>query len=433
MKFVGLDTSQKAEKLYVKVGWRLLPLLFGCYILAYLDRVNVGFAKLGMKEELWFSDVVFATGAGIFFMGYLLFEVPGNIMLHRIGARIWITRIMISWGVISSLCALSSDPFSFYLLRFLLGAAEAGFFPGIILYLTYWFPSDYRARIVAVFMTAVAFAGVLGSPLSGWILEYAEGWGFAKPWQWLFIIEGIPSIIVGLTIPFLLSDGPAKASWLDSEEKRQLLERLEADEARKKKIGSGSHGAVDAFRSPLVWICCLIYFCFTIGLYGVSFWLPQIIESTITTDRFEIGLFAAIPWSCAAAGMVWFGLHSDRTGERRWHISLAAWIGALAFILSGVFRDIPVLAMITLSVGTTAVMSVVSAFWSIPTAMLSGTAMAAGIALINSVGNLGGYVSPEIFAWLKSEFHLGAGLMAVGVSLGIGGTITFVIWKNKAG
>lgn len=408
----------------------MLPLLFCCYILAYLDRVNVGFAKLSMKEELWFSDAVFATGAGIFFLGYLLFEVPGNIILHRVGARIWITRIMVSWGCISSLCALSSDPYSFYLLRFLLGIAEAGFFPGIILYLTYWFPYHYRARIVAMFMTAVAFSGVFGSPLSGWILEQASGWTFGKPWQWLFIIEGIPSILVGISIPFLLSDGPAKADWLDAGEKKMLIDRLAADECRKQEEGWGRQRAIDAFRSPMVWICCLIYFCFTIGLYGVSFWLPQIIESSITRDRFEIGLYAAIPWACAAGGMVWFGLHSDRTGERRLHISLAAVTGAVAFIISGLYRDTPILVMASLSIGTTALMSVVAGFWSIPSAMLSGTAMATGIALINSIGNLGGYVSPEIFAFLRTQYHLGAGLMAMGVSLGIGGLITFLIWKK---
>jgi MFS family permease len=325
---------------------------------------------------------------------------------------------------------LSADPYSFYLLRFLLGIAEAGFFPGIILYLTYWFPYDYRARIVAVFMTAVAFAGVFGSPLSGWILGHASGWTFGKPWQWLFIIEGIPSILVGIAIPFLLCDGPAKAGWLDAGEKKMLIDRLAADEYRKLEEGWGRQRAIDALRSPLVWTCCLIYFCFTIGLYGVSFWLPQIIESSITHDRFEIGLYAAIPWSCAAVGMVWFGLHSDRTGERRLHISLAALTGAVAFILSGVYRDSPIMSMISLSIGTTALMSVVAGFWSIPSAMLSGTAMATGIALINSVGNLGGYVSPEIFAFLRSQYHLGAGLMAMGVFLGIGGLITFLIWKK---
>ena len=421
--------SPAAGTVYRKVARRLIPVLFGCYVLAYLDRVNVGFAKLSMKDELWFSDAVFATGSGIFFIGYLLFEVPGNIILHRVGARIWITRIMISWGIISGLCALSTGPFSFYCLRFLLGVAEAGFFPGILLYLTYWFPHAYRARIVALFMTAVAFAGVFGSPLSGWILRQAEGWQGASAWQWLFILEGIPSVLLGICLPFLLCDRPEKAGWLTDAEKRILQRDLEADEELKRQRGHARHRVADAFRSPGVWICCLVYFSFTIGLYGISFWLPQIIESTVTKDKFEVGLYAAIPWTVAAVGMVAFGIRSDRTGARREYLSVAAWTGMLAFFVSGI-PGIPAwLILAALSVATAAVMSIVSGFWALPSSILSGTAAAAGIALINSVGNLGGYISPEVFAWLKAHYSLGAGLMAVGASLGIGGLITRLAWK----
>jgi sugar phosphate permease len=388
---------------YRKVMWRIMPVLFGGYILAYLDRVNVGFAKLGMREEPWFSDAVFATGSGIFFIGYLLFEVPGNLILHRVGARVWITRIM-----------------------------EAGFFPGIILYLTYWYPAHYRARIVAMFMTAVAFAGIFGSPVSGWILERAAAWAGPRPWQWLFLVEGVPSILMGLTLPWLLTDRPSAARWLSEAEKAVIRRDIEAEEAAKQAAGVPKARLADAIRSPMLWLCCLIYVTFTIGLYGVSFWMPQIIQSTISQDSFEVGLFAAIPWTCAALGMVWFGTRSDRTGERRWHLSIAAWVGMLAFLASAAWVERPVPILLALSLGTTAVMCVVSGFWTLPSALLSGTAMAAGLALVNSVGNLGGYLSPELFAWLKARHGLGAGLAFVGLSLGLGGLLNAYAWGRRA-
>lgn len=425
------STLPDPARVYRKVMWRLMPVLFGGYILAYLDRVNVGFAKLGMRGEPWFSDAVFATGSGIFFIGYLLFEVPGNIILHRVGARVWITRIMISWGIVSALLAFSSGPASFYGLRFLLGVAEAGFFPGIILYLTYWFPSHYRARIVALFMTAVAFAGVFGSPVSGWILQKAEAWQGPRPWQWLFLVEGVPSVLMGLLLPWLLTDRPSKARWLTREEKDLIERELAAEEAAKAAAGQPRARLSDALRSPMLWLCCLIYFSFTIGLYGVSFWMPQIIQSTITQDSFEVGLYAAIPWTCAAIGMIWFGTHSDRSGERRRHLSFAAWTGMLAFFASAAWVDAPIPILCALCIGTTAVMCIVSGFWTLPSSLLSGTAMAAGLALVNSVGNLGGYLSPELFAWLKAHHGLGAGLAFVGASLGIGGWLNWIAWGRK--
>jgi sugar phosphate permease len=414
-----------AESAYRKVSWRLLPVLFTAYILAYIDRVNVGFAKLAMREEPWFSDAVFATGSGIFFIGYLLFEIPGNLMMHRFGARVWITRIMVSWGIVSSLCGLVSSAPAFYTMRFLLGVAEAGFFPGIILYLTAWYPQRYRARMVAAFMTAVAFAGIVGSPLSGWILEKASAWKGAEAWQWLFILEGIPSILFGLLLPWLLSDGPDKARWLNEEERSALRQDMAADQSDLASRGKVRHSVSDALSASGVWLCAVIYFCFTIGLYGVSFWLPQIIESTVTTDKSSIGLYAAIPWLCAVPAMVLFGRNSDRKGERRWHILAAALAGATAFVLAGSSLTGPASMIALLSVGTMSVMSVVSTFWSIPPLMLSGRAAAAGIALINSLGNLGGYFSPELFAWLKGVYGLGGGLTAVGCFLALGGVLTF--------
>lgn len=415
---------------YRKVALRLIPFLFVCYILAYLDRVNVGFAKLGMKVEPWFSDAAFATGSGIFFVGYFLFEVPGNIILHRVGARLWIARIMIGWGIVSALMAMCSSTASFYTMRFVLGIAEAGFFPGIILYLTYWFPREHRARMVALFMTAITLAGVFGSPLSGWLLQVAEGWHGLKAWQWLFIVEGLPSVLVGLTVPLLLTDRPAQANWLTADEKHLLQSRIDADEQTKTAQGHRNHSAADAFKSPQVWLCCLIYFGIVVGIYGASFWLPQIVENTFTKNKWHIGLYSAIPWSCAAIGMVLVSRHSDRTGERRWHVGLSAFIAAVAFVISGLPGLPPVFVMVALAIAITSVMSAAACFWALPTAILSGTAAAAGIAWINSVGNLAGYLSPEMVAWLKSHYDMSMALNGIAVMLALSG---FTVILSRAG
>jgi sugar phosphate permease len=406
-----------AAATYRKVAWRLIPFLFACYILAYLDRVNVGFAKLGMKVEPWFDDAVFATGSGIFFIGYFLFEVPGNIMLHRVGARLWITRIMIGWGIVSALMCLCSSAASFYTMRFVLGLAEAGFFPGIILYLTYWFPREHRARMVALFMTAIALAGVFGSPLSGWLLETAKDWAGLKAWQWLFIIEGLPSVLLGCTVPFLLTDRPAQAHWLTEDEKRLLQARLESDEQSKAQEGHQNHSALDAFKSPHVWLYSFIYFGIVVGIYGASFWLPQIVENTLSKNKWVIGLYSAIPWGFAAVGMVVVGRRSDRTGERRWHVGLSTLVSAAAFVISGL-PGLPALwVMVALAVAITGVMSAAACFWALPTAILSGTAAAAGIALVNSLGNLAGHFSPEMVAYLKKKYDMSIALDGVAVML----------------
>lgn len=410
-----------AAATYRKVTWRLIPLLFVCYILAYLDRVNVGFAQLSMGVEPWFSEAVFATGSGIFFIGYFLFEVPGNILLHKVGARLWIARIMIGWGIVSALLALSTSAASFYTLRFLLGVAEAGFFPGIILYLTYWFPRQHRARMVALFMTAITLAGVFGSPLSGWLLEVSDGWHGLKAWQWLFIVEGLPSVLVGACVPFLLTDRPEKASWLTAEEKALLHAELAVEERIKAAQGHQNHRVADAFRSPQVWVCCFIYFGIVVGLYGASFWLPEIIKSTLTKNKWHVGLYAAIPWSCAAVGMVLISRHSDRTGERRWHVGLSTLIAAAAFAISGIPGLPPFFVMAALAVAITGVMSAIACFWALPTAILSGTAAAAGIAWINSLGNLAGHFSPEMVSWLKSRYSMGIALCGIAVMMALAG------------
>jgi D-galactonate transporter len=400
---------------YSKVTWHLIPFLFLCYILAYLDRVNVGFAKLQMQAEPWFSDAVFATGAGIFFIGYFFFEVPSNMILARVGAKIWIARIMIVWGIISAAMMYSSSSAGFYALRFLLGVAEAGFFPGIILYLTFWYTRTHRAKMVAAFMTAIALAGVFGNPASGWILAQLSGVHGLKGWQWLFLLEGIPSIIVGIGVLFFLDDNPKKAKWLTQAEKDLVLARLEEEQHKKASAGESHHTFADAFRNYRVWVLCLVYFGVVMGVYGVTFWLPQIIKDTITKDPWQVGLIAAIPWTCAAVGMVLIGHSSDRTGERRWHITLSALAGAAGLAISAIHGISPAIAIASLALGITGMMATVSSFWSLPTAMLSGTAAAAGIAWINSVGNLAGYLSPEMVNWVKGKAGMSAALLALSV------------------
>lgn len=415
--------SPEEIAVYRKVTWRLIPLLFTCYILAYIDRVNVGFAKLSMMAEPWFNDGVFATGAGIFFLGYFFFEVPGNVILHRVGARIWIARIMIGWGLVSGCMALSDSAVSFYTLRFLLGVAEAGFFPGIILYLTYWYPRRHHAHMVALFMTAIAVSGVIGGPLSGWLLKISDGWYGLAAWKWLFILEAIPTILLGAAVPFLLADRPSRAKWLTDAEKALLEDNLAHDEKAKTAEGHGLHGFLDAFKSVKIWICCGIYFGAIIGLYGTSFWLPQIIKDKLTTDDALVGLYSAIPWGCAAIGMVLVGRHSDRTGERRWHIGLSSATAAIAFSLSGIPGMPPLIVLALFAVALTGVMSSISCFWTLPTAMLSGTAAAVGIAGINSIGNLAGYLGPEMIAWLRAHFNHQAAMNGVAAFLALSGLL----------
>jgi sugar phosphate permease len=419
-----------SDTVYKKVAWRLMPVLFVSYIFAYLDRVNIGFAKLGMKNELWYTDSVFSFGAGIFFIGYFLFEIPSNILMHKIGARVWIARIMVSWGLISALCAFSNSANSFYFLRFLLGIAEAGFFPAIILYLTYWFPQKRRASMYALFFIAINVAGIVGSPISGWIMSATQHSTTLKSWQWLLILEAVPSLLMGLCIPFLLTNQPEKATLLTNEEKSIISKDLEDD--LQLNIGGNKklYNVLDTLRSFKVWVFALVYFFIIIGLYGLSFWLPQIIENTITTNKLEIGFYASIPWACAALGMILYSRHSDRKGERRWHVAVACFVGMFAFIASGLEATSAFFILFSISIATTSLMCALSIFWSLPAMVLTGTAAAAGIALINSVGNIGGFFSAEMFTWFKMHFNLGVGLMAAGISLGLAGLITLIVVKK---
>ena len=408
---------------YKKVGWRLIPFLLLCYVVAYLDRVNVGFAKLQMLQDLKFSETIYGLGAGIFFVGYFLFEVPSNVILHRVGARVWIARIMVTWGVISACMMFVESATSFYIMRFFLGMAEAGFFPGIILDLTYWYPAARRARMIALFMSAIALSGVIGGPLSGWILQSFAGTYGLKGWQWLFLLEGLPSVAIGIATFFYLDDRIAHAKWLTLEEKALLERNIVVENATKQDLSIR-----EVFSDKRVWLMSLIYFSFVMGLYGVSFWLPTIIKATGVKDAFQIGMLTAIPYGSAVLAMIVVSRSADRLRERRWHIAIPAVLGAIGLVLSAIWGQNTVLAMAALTLATMGILTTLPLFWSLPTSFLAGAGAAAGIALINSVGNLAGFASPFLVGWLKDMTQsTNAGMYMLAASLVVGALLTLSV------
>lgn len=409
-------TTAREEYIYDKVTQRLIPFLFLCYVLAYLDRINIGFAKLQMLSDLKLSDTVYGLGAGLFFIGYFFFEIPSNILLSKIGARTWMARIMVTWGIISSCMMFVNSAGTFYVLRLLLGIAEAGFFPGIILYLTYWYPARRRARIVALFMSAVALSGVVGGPLSGWIMQSLAGKQGLSGWQWLFLIEGLPSVIVGFLVYIYLDDGIRAAHWL-SEEEKQLLEQGIRHDAKDKHDLSLARTLTDR----RVWVLSIIYFAFAMGLYGVGFWLPQLIKNTGIKDVLNVGLLTAIPYGVAAISMIGVARSSDSSGERRRPMVMAGILGGLGLIASALFGQNTVVAISALTLATAGILTAFPLFWTLPTAYLTGTGAAAGIAVINSVGNLAGFVSPYMLGLVKEATHStawGMGILAASLFIG---------------
>jgi len=405
-----------------RVRRRQIPFLFLLYIVAYLDRINVGFAALQMNEALGFSARTYSVGAGIFFVSYALFEVPSNVMLERVGARRWIARIMISWGIVSSAMMFVRGPVSFYTLRFLLGAAEAGFFPGIIFYLTRWFPARERARTMATFMTAILVAGIVGSPVSGALLSLSGG-GLAG-WQWLFLVEGVPSIGLGLVVLRTLLERPQDAGWLGERERAALAWCLEED-VRRTGVEHGTVAA--AMRSGRVWSIAAVYFTIPVALYGIGFFLPQMIKTASRGSDFQVGLLGAIPYAAAAITMVLTGRHSDRTGERRKHVVCAALVCAAGLIAAARVTGAAA-SVAALSVAMAGLASMMGPFWALATARTSGAGGAAAIALINSVGNTGGFAGPYLLGAVNDATHsFAAGLVIIAAVVTVGGSLILAI------
>ncbi len=411
------------EATYLKVTWRLIPLLLLCYIVAYLDRVNVGFAKLQMAGELGFSDAVYGLGAGMFFIGYFFFEVPSNIILHRVGARVWIARIMVTWGIVSGGMMFIQTETQFYVMRFLLGLAEAGFFPGIILYLTYWYPSHRRARIVSMFMTGIPLAGVIGGPLSGWIMKSWDQVNGLHGWQWMFLLEAIPSVLIGVVVYFYLDDRITSAKWLKDEERDLLQKRIEEEESDKEHVPM-----MQVFKSGLMWTMSAIYFTMAMSLYGVSFWLPTIIKGMGVTDNLEIGMLSSLPWIAAVFSMLLFARSADKMRERRWHVVVPMLMGSTGLILSVLLSSNHYLSFAALILACMGIVSAIPLFWSLPTAFLVGAGAAAGIAAINSIANLAGFLAPYLVGWLKQlTSSTDSGMYMLAAALVIGAAITLMV------
>lgn len=412
---------------YRKVAFRIIPLLMICYIIAYLDRVNVGFAKLQMSEELGFSEAIYGLGAGLFFIGYFFFEIPSNILLHKLGARLWIARIMITWGLLSALFAFVQTEWQFYILRFLLGAAEAGFYPGVILYLTYWFPSHRRGKMFALFQAGSPAAGIFGNPLSGWIMDQFHDTAGWQGWQWMFVLEAIPAVVLGVVILLYLDNSVKAAKWLTEEEKAIISRDIEADSKGK----AASHSLMSLVKNPMLWVMMLIYFCFVMGQHGLTLWMPTLIRASGVTSNVTIGLLGAIPFICAIIAMVIFSRSADHYRERRWHLVVPALLGAVGFVVAASATNTTV-SIIFLSMAAAGVLACAPLFWSLPTAILSGAAAAAGIALINSVANLAGFISPYMVGIIRDATHSSElGMYVLAGFLILGAAIVLCIPASK--
>jgi MFS transporter, ACS family, tartrate transporter len=419
------EESGSADDAFRKVAWRLIPFMILLYFAAFLDRINIGIAALTMNKDLGISATVYGNAAGIFFLGYFLCEVPSNIMLEKVGARRWIARIMISWGLLSASMIFVQGEASLYVIRFLLGAAEAGFFPGMILYLTYWFPASARANITGAFMVAIPLSSVLGTPVSAALLD-VEGFGL-RGWQFLFLIEGIPAVVLGFAVFRYLTDKPRDAEWLSPSERQLVSNQIAADAAR----GDERHSLAAGLVSLKVVALGLIYFGIVIGVYGLSLWLPQIIKGFGGLSNREVGLVTAIPHAFGAIAMVAWGWHSDKRGERVWHLALAAFAGAGGLVASAFFAGEPIVALSAMTFGAIGIYSAMPIFWTLPTAMLRGTAAAGGIALVNSLGNLSGYLGTSMVGYLKDQTgSFQSGLIMLGGFLGMAGLLAFAVTRN---
>jgi len=423
----GVQTRKPIDP-YRRISARIIPLMMLLYLMAFLDRVNIGFAALTMNQDLGLSASVYGWGAGIFFLGYFLFEVPSNLILEKVGARLWIARIMITWGLISAAMAFVTDVRSFLALRLLLGIAEAGFLPGMLLYLTYWFPARHRARYVALFMAAVPLASAIGAPISGLLVDM-PAWLGLKGWQWLFIVEGLPSCLLGVVVWFALPDGPARARWLSEQERAMVQKDLAED--RRQSHPHTVHAIVPALLDRRVLMLGGVYFGIVIALYGIGLWLPQITRA-MGYSNVAVGLIIAIPYAASAAAMLAWGRHSDRSGERARHVAIAAVTGIAGFAAS-LYFDRPGLVLCGLGLASVGIYACLGPFWAMPSRFLQGSAAAGGIALINSVGNLGGFAGPYLMGWIKE--HTGsfsAGIVVLACALAASALLVLALRQPRA-
>jgi ACS family tartrate transporter-like MFS transporter len=417
------------KKVMSKIFWRLVPLLMGLYVLSYIDRINVGFAALTMNKDLGLSAYIYGWGAGIFFLGYCLLEVPSNLMLAKVGARRWIARILFTWGLLSTGMAFVQGPDSFLVMRFLLGAAEAGFFPGVVLYLTYWFPARYRARIISAFMLSIPLSIAVGAPLSTWILGM-DGIQGLKGWQWLFIIEGLPAVAATYFVLRYLTDRPQEAKWLSTDEKAWLEEQLAADRELAGTVKQTSSLRA-VFTNPAILALAFVYFCATGANIGLSSFLPQMIKGQ-GFSNLEVGFLTSLPYIVGCAGMLIIGYWSDRTKERRWFLVLTMVIAAIGLYLAAAFGG-SIWSILALSLAAVGILGLKGPFWPLPAAYLSGTAMAGGIAFINSVGNLGGFVGPSAVGWIKDASGSFEGGLYALAGLAVLAAITTLVFVRSRG
>ncbi|WP_137983817.1 MFS transporter [Pseudomonas viridiflava] len=387
---------------YRRITLRLIPFIFICYLFNYLDRVNVGFAKLQMLDALNFSETVYGLGAGIFFIGYVLCGLPSNLALNRFGPRRWISLMMITWGIFSTCLLFVTTPVEFYALRFLTGMAEAGFFPGIVLYLSRWYPNQRRGRIMALFMSAIPVSGLLGGPFSGWILNhFAAGQGGMAGWQWMFLIQGVPTVALGALAFVLLCDKVEDARWLAPEQRQRVKTDITNDELSRPVHGKSSVASV--LTMPFIWILGFIYFCIQSGVYAINFWLPSIIKNLGFSDALVIGWISAVPYLMAGVFMLLVGRSADLRNERRWHLVVPMLMGATGLLIAANFATLPIVAIIGLTIATMGALTSLPMFWPLPTALLSASVAAGGLALINSIGQMAGFLSPYLVGWIKDQ------------------------------
>ncbi len=412
------DSPERHRAVVSRVTRRLIPFAFICYVVAYIDRVNVGFAATVLQRDLGLSDAQYGYGAGLFFLGYCVFEVPSNLILERVGARRWIARILIGWGVVSMGMVFVRDVHTFYLARVLLGLAEAGFFPGIVLYLTYWIPAADRARTGALFMMAAPVAIIIGAPISNRLLALDGALGI-RGWHWLFIMEGLPAVLLGLFALRALTDRPRDADWLSTRDRDWLTRKMAEENARRAAIGHTSLGR--SLRSGRVWLLCCVYFLNTVVTYGIFLWLPKMLtEAAGGRQSFALSLMTALPFCAALVAMFLVGRHSDRTGERKYHVAACTITAAIGLVLAVVFRGNLWLVVLSFTLSQIGQRSVQGVFWAIPPIFLGGTAAAACIGLINAIGNLGGWVGPSLMGMLRQATGTySRGLLVLAAALAI--------------